>query len=447
MGKKNTYEKVKEIFLKNEIELLSKTYVNSKTEMLCKCIKCEKEFKTILNRVQNGSGCPYCAKIYRSNSRKLQYEDVKQRFYNKGFDLIDTEYIKRGRKMFCKCIKHHTELFLSLEQIETNVIGCKKCILERRYTQGKKFTYQDVNGFIKNTPVIIKEDINLHTVVISTDVLNLYCTKHKKDFNLTFSHLKRNSTCPLCAQENRKKKQLIKIEDVQKEFERKGYELIDKDKYDGIFIPLRYKCPYHLSIISKISYDSLKRGHGCPYCANNGKKTKEEIGEIFENNGFSLNLSNLSNNVNSFTLISCICKKTQKETKLCYETVLKRGHVCPYCNSSKGEDKINKYLVENKIDFETQYCFKRCFNKNLLRFDFFLKDYNMCIEYQGEQHYMKVNFSGKMTEKQMEDNFESNKKRDNIKREFCKKNNIKLLEISYLDFNEINNILERQLNV
>ena len=58
-------------------------------------------------------------------------------------------------------------------------------------------------------------------------------------------------------------------------------------------------------------------------------------------------------------------------------------------------------------------------------FDFYLPDNNICIEYQGQQHYYPIeHFGGK-------DRFEEQVQRDLIKKEYCKNNNVILIEIPY----------------
>lgn len=39
------------------------------------------------------------------------------------------------------------------------------------------------------------------------------------------------------------------------------------------------------------------------------------------------------------------------------------------------------------------------------------------------------------------------KKRDKIKKDFCEKNNIELMEITYLDYPEIENILAEKMGI
>ena len=65
-------------------------------------------------------------------------------------------------------------------------------------------------------------------------------------------------------------------------------------------------------------------------------------------------------------------------------------------------------------------------------FDFYLNKYNICIEVQGEQHYKPVGFGNIKFKKSIE-NFILQRKRDKIKENYCKENNIGLLKISYID--------------
>lgn len=50
---------------------------------------------------------------------------------------------------------------------------------------------------------------------------------------------------------------------------------------------------------------------------------------------------------------------------------------------SKGENKIEQILQDNNIKFERQKTFNDCRNINLLRFDFYLPEFDLLIEYDG----------------------------------------------------------------
>ena len=101
------------------------------------------------------------------------------------------------------------------------------------------------------------------------------------------------------------------------------------------------------------------------------------------------------------------------------------------CLVSKGELKITNYLQEKKISYIKQYMFSDLFGKKRypLRFDFAIFNDNKflgLIEFQGIQHYENVY---NLDEK----DWEYSLKRDQMKRDYCMKNNIPLLEIKYLE--------------
>ena len=115
------------------------------------------------------------------------------------------------------------------------------------------------------------------------------------------------------------------------------------------------------------------------------------------------------------------------------------------CISSKGEAKISSVLEEMGIDYVKQKTFDDCLSENgsLLRFDFFIPDRKILIEYDGEQHF---NFreNGFFTE----GNLIKIQERDRIKNEWTKNNSYVLKRISFLDYEKINvDYMEEILNV
>lgn len=80
----------------------------------------------------------------------------------------------------------------------------------------------------------------------------------------------------------------------------------------------------------------------------------------------------------------------------------------------------------------------------MYRFDFYLPDYNLMIEYDGEQHYMSVNF-GENNTKLMEERLKIRQKNDQIKNNYCKANNINLLRIPYWERQNIEIIITSYL--
>lgn len=116
------------------------------------------------------------------------------------------------------------------------------------------------------------------------------------------------------------------------------------------------------------------------------------------------------------------------------------GKGCYKCNESTGEKAINAWLTSNKITFYTEYKFDDCMYKRCLKFDFYLPGHNVCIEYDGEQHYKSVEFFGGIK------SLVKCKERDNIKNQYCKKNNIKLIRIPYWKIKNIDGILKSSIS-
>ena len=98
-----------------------------------------------------------------------------------------------------------------------------------------------------------------------------------------------------------------------------------------------------------------------------------------------------------------------------------------------------EYLEKYGITYIIQKRFSGCKNKRALPFDVYLPDYNICIEYQGQQHYSLLTgyIHKKFTLKEQQDNFKRQQKHDKIKRNYCLKNNIQLIEIPYWDIKKI----------
>ena len=115
------------------------------------------------------------------------------------------------------------------------------------------------------------------------------------------------------------------------------------------------------------------------------------------------------------------------------------GDGCPKCISSKGEIKIENILISNNIKYKSQYSFDDLRFKKLLKFDFGIIDnennLKYLIEFNGIQHY---EFRKKLHK--TEEEFEKSLYRDNLKKDYCIRNKIKLFIIKY------NDNLEEKLN-
>ena len=144
----------------------------------------------------------------------------------------------------------------------------------------------------------------------------------------------------------------------------------------------------------------------------------------------------------NFQCLTCAYKcgskiNLQKHIKICTGELK-----CPV-----GEYKILKLLeklnYEKDIDFLHNTSYWNVRDKGLLRWDFVINhtsDNPQVLEYDGSQHFKPVSFGGCSVEKAQE-NFETSQRRDKIKNDYCKENNIPILRISYLDIDNIETLI------
>lgn len=92
--------------------------------------------------------------------------------------------------------------------------------------------------------------------------------------------------------------------------------------------------------------------------------------------------------------------------------------------------EVESILKQNYIEYIREYRFGDCKYKKELPFDFYLPNNNICIEYDGEQHFKPITFGG-ISESESEINYQETLIKDNLKTEYCKNHNIKLIRIKY----------------
>ena len=105
------------------------------------------------------------------------------------------------------------------------------------------------------------------------------------------------------------------------------------------------------------------------------------------------------------------------------------------CINSRGEVKIRNILDALSIKYEKEKSFKNLINPDTgkkLRFDFYLPEYNLCIEYDGKQHFLDPQKNNGMFGK-----LEETIQRDKVKDNFSIKNNIGIIRIPYTEYNNL----------
>lgn len=210
-----------------------------------------------------------------------------------------------------------------------------------------------------------------------------------------------------------------------------------------------YKCPKHGVHETKIY--TLINEHGCIDCSieENHIRSKKNIDDVYNDfkkyNGMLLNKEDYIGW--NYKNLNVVCNECGDVFVTSYCAFMQHGgQVCPKCalNISKGERSIKQYMEENNIEFYMQFRFDDCKNIIPLPFDFYLPKHNICIEYDGEGHYMLINRGG-ISDLEAQKILDDIKHRDKIKTFYCINNGIKLIRIPYWDFDNISKILNKEL--
>ena len=226
--------------------------------------------------------------------------------------------------------------------------------------------------------------------------------------------------------------------------EQYGYKLVTQESdYTDLNMQIQYICPKHGLMSGKA--DNLLRGHGCLKCSYetrfdtmklSAEQVANTIASIKENT--LLNPDEYINCVTNNLRIRCRCGN---EYTTSYVNFLRHGvNQCPKCSNkeSKGEELIRVALDDLGVSFEREKRFDDCRDVKPLPFDFFLPDYNMCIEFDGQHHYEDI---------EEYSDLETVIAHDEIKNNYCAKNDIRLLRIPYYEGNYILEIIKKELDV
>lgn len=158
--------------------------------------------------------------------------------------------------------------------------------------------------------------------------------------------------------------------------------------------------------------------------------SKVKIGDRF---GFleAISINNEKSGLGKGNFWNCYCHNCGGTNIVNASNLIQnRSLSCGCAKMSKGEYEIEQFLKNNNIKYNKQYSFSDLVGDNNypLKFDFIIYlNSPVLIEFQGKQHYEAIEFYGGQK------SFLKQQQRDNLKRDFCKKNKIKLYEISYKD--------------
>lgn len=387
------------------------------------------EFEQQANSHLLGNGCPVCGKLKNHTSTRKttsKFIEEAKKIHGDKYDYSKVKYENTHSKVCLICkVEGHGE-FEQEPNSHLRGSGCPKCF-------GK--TNLSTEKFIEKARIVhvSKYDYSKVDYKSTHQKVLITCSIHG-DFEQTpGSHLN-GSGCPNCGGTIKMTYDYF----IKKAKEKHGntYDY-SKVKFNSRNNEVTIICPIHGEFRQK------PRNHirsGCPHCGGSHKLNTDvfiEKARIVHVDFYSYENAFYKN---SSTKIEINCPYHGSFWQLPPSHL--KGHGCKVCRNSRGEFKIEKYLKElRQVSFENQYTFSDCKNIFPLPFDFaiFLGDKIGLIEFNGEQHYSKVDFGHK---KESRSDLENIQLRDGIKKEYCNNNNYQLLIIKYDQIENIKQLVD-----
>lgn len=427
MNIKNQDEYIKELKNKNPTVELIDHYNGLNKKVKHFCIIHKKYWDVKPASVLKGAGCPIC------HTERISKSKTKtQKSYENELSIIQPHIKIIGKYINAKTpIEHYCTLHLiKWKATPSNVLsgcGCVECGKEKISNKNKK----------KNETYLYELQINdikikpLEKYITSLTPIKHQCLKCNYEWFITPANILSGKQCPKCVNNFKRT-----TEEYKKELSILNPFVEVIGEYINRKTPILHKCLIH----QKEWYttpSSVLQGCGCKLCAIHNvstKTTEEYIKELAE---IDSNIIVIDKYVNSLTPILHKCKIDGTEWFARPSSIIYQNSGCPICSISHGEKLIKKWLYDHSIEYISQYKFPDCKDIRALPFDFYLPILNKCIEYDGKQHFQPIDLFGG------EQAFYKRKEHDQIKNDYCKKNNISLLRISYKDNIEdkLNNFL------
>lgn len=347
-----------------------------------------------------------------------EFVEEANRVHNGKYTYEHTVYKNSSSKVIVTCPIHGDFEVTPSHHIHSKS-GCRKCygnyqmnteeFVERaKRVHGDKYDYSKSEYINKNTKVCI------------------ICPEHGEFWQRAEDHYSGHG-CRKCYDQWFTANQTFPVEVfLEKAKEKFGDKYIyDLSKYETLNSKIKITCPEHGT------YEQTARIHleteGCPRCGRlKANKTKSLTQEEFiikckEVHDDKYDYSKI-NYVKGRDKIVIICPE-HGEFITTASGHLYSGHGCPKCilkSQTKLLEKLERVFPEETFQWEYK---NEWLGKQ--RIDICLEKYCIGIEYDGQQHYMPIDYFGG------EDAFREQVESDALKNQKCKENGFTLFRLKY----------------
>ena len=401
-----------------------KEYVNNKTPVAIVCNTCGKSFQQKPHLHLTGHGCPYCA-----NNTQLTTEEFVRRakaVWGDRYTYEKSVYTTSKAKVVVTCPIHGDFSTTAYDFLQGH--GCYACGIES--LKQKRRISQD--QFIAQCKAIHGNRYDYSQTVYrgKRQKITIICREHGPFEQWPGNHLN-GEGCKWCKRDMQK--DLFSM--GRDEFITKA-QSVHGNRYDYskvVYVNNHTKvcivCLIH-GEFWQFPNNHINQKQGCPECCSNQKTTTEafiEKSRSVHGDRYDYSKVVYKNNV---TPVCIICPEHGEFWQKPMNHLAGCG--CPECGLGRSKQETKLYNVLSE-----QYDCERHYKNDVLgrqHIDIYLKDFNIAVEYQGEQHFRPVEKWGgeKYFLKQVE--------RDKTKNRICEENGILLLYFvpqKYMGFNEL----------
>jgi very-short-patch-repair endonuclease len=361
------------------------------------CDICIHEYEQSPNSKSSGNGCPYCSNKklcgkceFCLEKSCFRYKDIWSDNNNQECEYVA---LQSHKKFIFNCDICSHEYYQRLDSKTNQGLGCPYCSNRKRCgdcelcLKNSCFRYKDTWSD-KNNQDCEKIALSCNKkFIFNCDI----CNHEYEQSPASKSSMGRG--CPYCSNQKR-------CGECERCLENSC------DRYKDIWSDKNnQECEYvALSSSKKFIFNCLKciheyeqspanksKGVGCPYCDNKSRcgdcelclknscfrykdiwsdKNKDNCEKIAVSNGAKY----------FFNCLDCSHEYEQSPNNK-----TSKGQGCPYC-VNKTELKVNDFLKEQNVKFKRQFKIK-----NIRKYyDFYLPDFNLILEIDGNQHFRQV---------------------------------------------------------
>lgn len=391
-------------------------------------VTCKKHgpFNTKVCTHMFGAGCRQCGIERNAAQQSLTTTGFiaksKQKFGDR-FDYSKTVYINKNTELKVTCRIHGEQLTLpDVHLAKKN--GCTKCnkeigmqLQKEKYLEKARKVHGD------------KYDYSRVAYTKINDKVEIVCPSHGSFWQDLYNHAARTNGCPSCAIGN-DRLGLDRFIRKARQIHGDAYDY-SKVVYETVNSMVNIVCKKHGEFVQRAG--SHLAGNRCKKCFLDTCKlpTEDFIKNARAVHGDAYDYSKVRYEGNK-TPVEIVCPSHgsfwQKPN-----THTSSGNGCRLCSESKGERAVEIFLKKYGIKHIREYRIL----PYRYRFDFFLPEFNIYIEFHGQQHYMSVEVFGG------DEGLRSNKERDAIKKQLVTASGGRLIVLSYQTLSD--GIVEKEL--